>query len=79
MVRLVLIIFFLYNSVFAEELNKDELFYYDFLDTNNDNFITFEEINTHINLIFFLVDENNDKKISKEEIINLKKIIESLS
>jgi len=83
MVKLVYLILFTISSPFfivqAEELNKQEKIYFNFIDLNNDKFISFDEINKSLQLIFQLVDENLDGKISQEEIIELKNIIESLS
>ena len=63
----------------AAELNKQERIYFNFIDLNNDKFISLDEINQSLQLIFQLIDENLDGKISQEEIIELKSIIESLS
>ena len=63
----------------AEELNKQESIYFNFIDLNNDKYISFDEINQSLQLIFQLIDENLDGKISQEEIVELKNIIESLS
>ena len=83
MVKLIYLILFTINFppfiVQAEELNKQERVYFNFIDLNNDKFISFDEINKSLQLIFQLVDENLDGKISQEEIMELKSIIESLS
>ena len=83
MVKLIHLIFFILIYPFfiakAEELSKQEEIYFNFIDLNNDKFISFDEINQSLQLIFQLVDENFDGKISQEEIIELKRIIESLS
>ena len=83
MVKLIYLILFTINLplfvVQAEELNNQERFYFNFIDLNNDKFISFDEINISLQLIFQLVDENLDGKISQEEIMELKSIIESLS
>ena len=63
----------------AEELNKQERIYFNFIDLNNDKYISFDEINQSLQIIFQLIDENLDGKISQEEIMELKSIIESLS
>lgn len=63
----------------AGELNKQESAYFNFIDLNNDKFITFEELNKSLQLIFQLVDENLDGKLSQQEIEELKRIIETLS
>ena len=69
----------LFNTSQAEELNKQESIYFNFIDLNNDKLISFDEINQSLQLIFQLIDENLDGKISQEEIVELKNIIESLS
>ena len=83
MVKLIyLILSFVIYPLFiaqAEELNKQEKIYFNFIDLNNDKFISMIEINQSLQLIFQLIDENNDGKISQEEIMELKNIIESLS
>ena len=83
MIKLIYLIFFIITSPLfileAEELNKQEEIYFNFIDLNNDKFISFDEINQSLQLIFQLVDENLDGKISQEEIMELKSIIESLS
>ena len=83
MVKLIYLIFLIITNplvvVQAEKLNKEEKVYFNFIDLNNDKFISFDEINKSLQLIFQLVDENLDGKISQEEIIELKSIIESLS
>ena len=83
MVKLILLIFFILTYPLfiakSEELDKQEEIYFNFIDLNNDKFISFEELNKSLQLIFQLVDENLDGKISQEEIIELKSIIESLS
>ena len=83
MVKLIYLIFFTITRPFfivkSEELNKQERVYFNFIDLNNDKFISFDEINKSLQLIFQLVDGNFDGKISQEEIMELKSIIESLS
>jgi len=83
MVKLIYLVFFIIANplliVQAEMLNDEEMIYFNFIDLNNDEFISFYEINKSLQLIFQLVDENLDGKISQEEIIELKTIIESLS
>ena len=82
-VKLIFFIFFILTyllcSVQAEELNKKERVYFNFIDLNNDKSISLDEINQSLQIIFQLIDENQDGKISQEEIIELKSIIESLS
>ena len=83
MVKLIYLVFFIIANplliVQAEMLNAEEMIYFNFIDLNNDKFISFDEINKSLQLIFQLVDENLDGKISQEEIMELKSIIESLS
>ena len=80
MVRLIfftIIIFF--HPLFiihSKELNNLEKMYFNFLDLNNDNFVSYEEVNQSISLIFQLIDKDQDNKISTEEISELKEIIE---
>ena len=69
----------LYSSfVFSNELNEDEVMYFNFVDLNNDGVISYEEIEQSLNLLFQIIDLNQDNKISKNEINELKGIIESL-
>ena len=60
MVKLIYLIFFTINLplfiVQAEELNKQERVYFNFIDLNNDKFISFDEIN------------NNEKPINSAPI-----------
>ena len=70
-----LIIFIIYFQVFANELTEEEIFYFNFLDLNNDKFISKKETDQTINLVFQLIDKNQDDKISLNEIKELKKIV----
>ena len=81
MVRLSIFIYISLFSItlFSEELNNHEKIFINFLDLNNDEYISIEEINQSIKIIFQLIDENIDGKLSETEIINLKNIIEALS
>ena len=81
MVRLIIFLYISLFSItlFSEELNNQEKIFINFLDLNNDEYISIEEINQSIKIIFQLIDENNDGKLSETEIINLKNIIEALS
>jgi len=83
MVRLILVYFFIFfflNSLsFANSLSKEDEKYFNFLDLNNDNQISLDEMYRALRLVFQLIDENNDEIISKEEVLKLKNIIESLS
>ncbi len=73
----ILIIFF-YQTSFSNELNKNEEIYFDFIDFNNDDQISFEELEQSLRIIFQLSDFNQDGLISKIEMNEIKKIIESL-
>ena len=70
-----LIIFIISFLVFANELTEEERFYFNFLDLNNDKFISKKETDQTINLVFQLIDKNQDDKISLNEIKELKKIV----
>ena len=76
-------IFFLFlllhsSNAYSEELNKEEQMYFNFVDLNNDGFISYEEIEQSLNLLFQIIDLNQDNKISQNEINELKGIIETL-
>lgn len=81
MVRIIFICFLLFSSLnlLGEELIGQEKIFFSFLDQNNDNKISLEEINQSIKLIFQLIDDNQDGNISELELIELKNIIELLS
>ena len=81
MVRIIFICFLFFSSfnLLGEELTGQEKVFFSFLDLNNDNKISLEEINQSIKLVFQLIDENQDGKISEIEIIELKNIIDALS
>ena len=80
MIRLIffitIIIFYPLLVIHSKELNNLEKMYFNFLDLNNDNYISYEEVNQAISLIFQLIDKDQDSKISLEEISELKEIIE---
>ena len=80
MVRLIffvtIIIFYPLLVIHSKELNNLEKMYFNFLDLNNDNYISYEEVTQAISLIFQLIDKDQDSKISVEEISELKEIIE---
>ncbi len=80
MVWVKLIIYYLVflTTIKASELSKDEKNYFSTLDLNNDGYVSYEEINTSINIIFQLIDKNNDKKISLLELEELKQVINIL-
>ena len=76
-------IFFLFlllysSSLFSNELNQEEEMYFNFVDLNNDEVVTYEEIEQSLNLLFQILDLNQDNKISQNEINELKGIIETI-
>ena len=78
MVWLNIILFTLFcTQLFAQELNSQEKSYFNFLDLNNDNYISYDEIDNSIRIVFQLIDKDKDMKISFEELEDLKSIIES--
>ena len=77
-IRLIFLLLFSFNLQ-SNELTEQELQYFNFLDLNNDNFISIEEINNSTNILFQLIDSNQDKKISHDELKELKRIIELLT
>ena len=62
--------------IHSKELNNLEKMYFNFLDLNNDNYISYKEVNQAISLVFQLIDKDQDGKISFVEINELKEIIE---
>ena len=80
MVRLklftIIIIFYPLFILHSNELQDLEKMYFNFLDLNNDNYISYEEVNKATNLVFQLIDKDQDGKISVEELGELKEIIE---
>ena len=77
-IRLIFLLFFSFGLQ-SNELTEQELQYFNFLDLNNDKFISIEEINNSKNILFQLIDSNQDKKISHDELKELKRIIELLT
>ena len=78
MVWLKIILFTLFfTQLFAQELNSEEKSYFNFLDLNNDNYISYDEIDNSIRIVFQLIDKDKDMKISLEELEDLKSIIDS--
>ena len=78
--KFLIVTFFLLNfSAIAESLTKEENIYFNFVDLNNDNQISYQEADHMIQLIFQLLDINKDNIITKEEIFELKNIVEALS
>ena len=76
---LVFIILLINFSAFSESLTSEEKIYFNFIDLNDDDKISYQEADQVIKLIFQLLDENKDNLITKDEIIELKNIIESFS
>ena len=80
MVRLIvftiIIIFYPLLIINSNEINNLEKMYFNFLDLNNDNYISYKEVNQAISLVFQLIDKDQDGKISVAEISELKEIIE---
>ena len=81
MVRIIFLIIFLSISFISksEELNNQEILFFNFIDLNNDKNISLDELSQSIRIIFQLIDENGDGQLTEIEIIELKNIIESLS
>ena len=77
-VKLVFLYFILLTSIYASELNEDEINYFNIIDLNNDGYVSIDEINQSTSLIFQLIDKNGDKKISLLELEELKNIINIL-
>ena len=76
---LIATLFLLNFSALAESLTKEENIYFNFIDLNNDNQISYQEADQIIKLIFQLLDVNTDNIITKEEILELKNIVEAFS
>ena len=76
---LILILLFINFNIVANSLTKEESLYFNFIDLNNDEKISYEEANQVLQIIFQLLDNNGDNIISKEEILELNNIIESFS
>ena len=75
--KLIFFLFFAFN-LNSQVLTPVEKSYFNILDLNNDNYISYEELNQAISIVFQLIDKNQDTKISIEEISELKEIIETL-
>ena len=76
---LIVFLFLISFSSLADSLTKEESIYFNFIDLNNDNQISYQEADQIIKLIFQLLDINRDNIINKKEILELKNIIDSLS
>ena len=78
--KIFIVILLLINfRTIAESLTEEENIYFNFIDLNNDNQISYQEADQIIKLIFQLLDVNTDNIITKEEIFELKNIIEAFS
>ena len=78
-IKIFFLFILLHSSIgYSAELNEEEEMYFNFVDLNNDGFISYEEIEQSLNLLFQIIDLNQDNKISHNEINELKGIIESL-
>ena len=76
MVWLKLIFFIIISfSLKAENTQNIHDTYFNFLDLNNDGYVSHEEIEQIKNIVFELIDINNDNKISSEELDELNKIV----
>ena len=78
--KYLILIFLLINfSIVAKSLTKEESLYFNFIDLNNDENISYQEANQVLKLIFQLLDKDGDNIISKDEILELNNIIEAFS
>ena len=75
---IVILLLISFNSL-ADSLTKEESIYFNIIDLNNDNQISYQEADQIIKLIFQLLDINRDNNITRNEILELKNIIDSLS
>ena len=76
---LILILLFINFSIVANSLTKEESLYFNFIDLNNDEKISYEEANQVLQIIFQLLDNNGENIITKDEILELNNIIEAFS
>ena len=76
---LILILLLINFSIVAKSLTTEESLYFNFIDLNNDEKISYEEANQVLQIIFQLLDNNGDNIISKDEILELNNIIEAFS
>ncbi len=78
-IKILFLFLLLYSSfAYSTELNEEEEMYFNFVDLNNDGFISYQEIEQSLNILFQIIDLNQDNKISQNEINELRGIIESL-
>ena len=59
-------------------MTKEEKVYFNIIDFNNDDKISYQEADQIIKIIFKLLDVNQDNIITEDEIIELKNIIKIL-
>lgn len=82
MVRLIKILFLLSYfycfNVHSINLHEEEEIFFNFIDFNNDNLISYSEVKNAIKITFQLIDLNQDGFISKDELNELKNILNSL-
>ena len=76
---LILILLLTNFSIVAKSLTKEESLYFNFIDLNNDENISYQEADQVLQLIFQLLDKDGDNIISKDEILELNYIIETFS
>ena len=67
---LIVLLFLISSSSLADSLTKEESMYFNFIDLNNDNQISYQEADQIIKLIFQLLDINRDN-ISEKRMIEL--------
>ena len=75
---LFLLSFFYCFNVHSINLNKEEEMFFNFIDLNNDDLISYSEVQNSIKITFQLIDLNQDGFISKDELNELKNILNSL-
>ena len=76
---LILILLLINFSIVAKSLTTEESLYFNFIDLNNDEKISYEEANQVLQIIFQLLDNNGDNIITKDEILELNNIIDAFS
>ncbi len=79
MIKIVFLFFLFFSQyLFSNNLNDEEIMYFNFIDFNNDGQISVSELEQSTRIIFQLVDLNQDGFISQSEINELKNIVDSL-
>jgi len=74
----IIILLLVTSSLYSKDLSQEEIIYFGLLDINNDNYISYKEVEQISNLVFQLIDKNQDNKISIEEVNDLNEIINLL-